>query len=380
VNVHPAAAIFPEMADRELGRLTEDVRRRGLLVPILLDADGRIVDGRNRLRACREAGAEPRFETWDGDGSAVDLVLSLNLRRRHLTPSQAAAAAAEALPLYEAEAKERQREHGGTAPGRRNTSGTSAGSDSREREARAQAARAFGVSPRYVSDAKRLQSERPAAFEAVRRGDLPLSRAARDLRRDDRMAELAERCAEPLELGALPRFPVVLADPPWRYERTDGMGEGRAAENHYRTMPLAEIQALDVPAAEDAALFLWVPPPLVAWGVDAARAWGFEVRSGLVWVKPSPGPGKYVRQQHELLLVAARGAMPTPHPGDRPSSVFEAPRGAHSEKPEAAYALVERMYPGLPKVELFARRSRPGWCAWGDEVPVDVAPPGSRTI
>ena len=47
-----------------------------------------MLDGRNRLRACRAAGVEPRFETWDGQGSALELVVSLNLRRRHLNESQ----------------------------------------------------------------------------------------------------------------------------------------------------------------------------------------------------------------------------------------------------------------------------------------------------
>jgi hypothetical protein len=73
----------------------------------------KIIDGRNRYRACRELGIEPKIQIWDGKGSLVEFVVSLNLHRRHLDSGQRAAVAVEILPLLEAEAKERQRAAGG---------------------------------------------------------------------------------------------------------------------------------------------------------------------------------------------------------------------------------------------------------------------------
>ena len=90
-------------------------------------------------------------------------------------------------------------------------------------------------------------------------------------------------------------------------------------------------------------------------------AWGFEYRTALVWVKDQIGMGYHVRQRHELLRIGKRGELPVPAPADRPDSVIAAPRGRHSEKPEIVYALIERMYPHLARVELFARRRRPDW-------------------
>jgi N6-adenosine-specific RNA methylase IME4 len=55
------------------------------------------------------------------------------------------------------------------------------------------------------------------------------------------------------------------------------------------------------------------------------------------------------------------------------SSVIHAPRREHSRKPDAAYEMIERMYPSLPKIELFARHERPGWAAWGNEIPCEAA-------
>jgi N6-adenosine-specific RNA methylase IME4 len=61
--------------------------------------------------------------------------------------------------------------------------------------------------------------------------------------------------------------------------------------------------------------------------------------------------------------------MPTPLRANRPPSVIQGPRREHSRKPDEAYALIERMYPDLPKIELFARARRPGWDVWGNQAP-----------
>ena len=66
-TTHPAAAIFPLLEGTEFDSLVADIRENGLRESIWLERDGRILDGRNRLRACEVAGIEPRFRTYDGD-------------------------------------------------------------------------------------------------------------------------------------------------------------------------------------------------------------------------------------------------------------------------------------------------------------------------
>ena len=78
--------------------------------------------------------------------------------------------------------------------------------------------------------------------------------------------------------------------------------------------------------------------------------------------------GYWFRGQHELLLVARRGDFPRPRPEDCVSSVIQAARGEHSEKPEAVYEILETYFPGSSKIELFARKTREGWAAAGNEI------------
>jgi N6-adenosine-specific RNA methylase IME4 len=201
-----------------------------------------------------------------------------------------------------------------------------------------------------------------------------LVRAVKDRERQDRTAAKRERTTALAALDVAPvltAYPVLCADPPWRYE-SNTTPDTRAIENHYPTMSLAEIKALGVPASEDAVLFMWATSPKLAESLEVLEAWGFSYRTCMVWVKDRIGMGYYARQQHELLLIGKRGNLAVPDPSDRPASVFNAPRVEHSVKPQIAYDLIAAMYPDLPRVELFARSIREGWAAWGNEVE-DVA-------
>lgn len=168
-------------------------------------------------------------------------------------------------------------------------------------------------------------------------------------------------------------YDVIYADPPWRYDyaRTNS----RKVENHYPTMTVPQICAVDVAAmaADPCVLFLWATAPKLEEALTVMRAWGFSYRTNAVWDKGRFGMGYYFRGQHEHLLIGTRGKPRTPDPANRIASVLREPRGRHSQKPIAAYEAIERMYPNARRLELFARIRRDGWDAWGDEIESDVA-------
>jgi N6-adenosine-specific RNA methylase IME4/ParB-like chromosome segregation protein Spo0J len=385
LQFHPLANIFPLLEGVAFDELVADIHEHGLHEPIVVYED-RILDGRNRLRACQAAGVEPAFTAYTGD-DPVAYVVSLNLRRRHLDESQRAMVAAKLATLRDGQRADLVE---GLPIGR-----ASALLNVGERTvARAREVQEHGT-PELVSAVERGAISVSAAAdvaalpaqeqrEIVARGEREILRAAQDIRarkaeirRAERIERLAVTCNQNSPLPNDRRYAVLYADPPWHFEvYNERSGVERAAGNHYPTMPLEEICALPVSylATDAAALFLWTTAPHLQESFDVLAAWGFEYKTTVVWVKDKIGLGYFVRNQHELLLVATRGDMPSPSPANRPASVISAPRREHSRKPDEAYALIEQMYPELPKVELFARQKRSGWQTWGNEVRAEKAP------
>lgn len=175
MTIHPAAAIFPLMSASEFAGLKADIAAHGLREPILIDATGAVIDGRNRLAACDELGIKPTFRTFTGE-SVVELVLSLNLHRRHLDESQRAMIGAKAKPLFEAEAANRRRatqNNESASTVRANLPTQDSG------RARDHAARAANVSPRSVESAAAvLKKGTPELVQRVEQGDIKVSTAA----------------------------------------------------------------------------------------------------------------------------------------------------------------------------------------------------------
>ena|SRR5215831_6021876 len=163
-------------------------------------------------------------------------------------------------------------------------------------------------------------------------------------------------------------FTTILADPPWDSLQRSGRG----AHRHYHLMSTEQIAALPVSrlADTDAHLWLWVTNAALFAGHVVMEAWGFTYRSCLTWVKPGLGLGSfYLRNNTEHLLFGTRGKAPIRY-RSQPTWLF-APKQEHSHKPEEQYAVIERCSHG-PYLELFARRKRPGWQVWGNEVVSDV--------
>jgi N6-adenosine-specific RNA methylase IME4 len=211
-----------------------------------------------------------------------------------------------------------------------------------------------------------------ALVEQVKAGKKVSARTVvKQRKREEREKALAKKTeAAAKELGGSKLYSVIYADPPWRFEpwsRETGMD--RAADNHYPSMTDDEICALKIPAAPDCALFLCATAPMLAQAFKVMEAWGFKYKSIMVWIKNREGTGYWFRNQVEFLLVGIKGKIPAPAMGEQPPQVVHEPVGRHSEKPTVFAETIEKMFPNLSKVELFARKQRPGWATWGNEAP-----------
>lgn len=203
----------------------------------------------------------------------------------------------------------------------------------------------------------------------------------------------------------LPQGPysLVLADPPWAFQtftskgRTPTQKKFHEAEDHYPTMSLTEMAALPVSALvnKHAALAMWVVGSHLDEAIELGRAWGFEFTTDLFcWMKqklidanqpdlftgdiPEPriSMGYYTRKQKEdcLLFTRGRGLPVLAHDVRQ---VIVAPSTGHSRKPPEQYARLGRLFGDVPRIEIFARNTAPGWDAWGNEVgkfdPIEAA-------
>lgn len=188
---HDASNICPMMSDKAFDALKEDIKANGLLEPIWIHADGSIIDGRNRHRACLELGVTPRFETYEGE-NPVAFSISKNIHRRDLTDSQRAMIAVQALPMLQAEAKAKMIASGAKGgDGRGNKKnpvapvpqGFSSEKSSPAPKSRDIAAAAAGVSPRLVQNAKAVAEKSPELAEKVKTGELLIGVALREVKK-----------------------------------------------------------------------------------------------------------------------------------------------------------------------------------------------------
>lgn len=393
LQFHPASEIFELIEGAEFDALVENIARHGLINDIWLHPDGSILDGRNRYRACLEAGIEPRFQTWDGIGFAADFVWSLNATRRHLEGNARKIAAAKYAIELEREGEERRLANlkkGVEAP---TASNDAIGELGRSREI---AAEKFNESAKSVERAvKVVKDGAPELIKAVERGDVSVSaaadvatlpkpqqaeivargekeilEAAKTIRQEKAEARRAELALVKLNKPALPagKYETIVIDPPWAMEKIERDVAPNQVAFEYPTMSEAELADFDVPsiAADDCHLFCWTTHKFLPTALRLVEAWGFRYVLTMVWHKPGGfQPFGLPQYNCEFVVYARKG---TPKFADTKSffTCFDAPRREHSRKPDEFYEVIHRVTDG-PRIDVFSRENRNGFDQFGNE-------------
>ena len=193
VAFHPISDIFPMLPDDALQELADDIQKHGLLMPILL-FENKVLDGRNRARACEMVRVSARYELFHSESTedAVNYVLSTNLHRRHLTDQQKFRAVRKAEEIR-GRARQRQaegRQEGGHIAGRGRPKDSFPADNAvklseetrkepHEGEVAYDIARMLDVSPRKVYQMEQIEREAPEPLrDAVERGEISVNAAS----------------------------------------------------------------------------------------------------------------------------------------------------------------------------------------------------------
>lgn len=377
--------VMPPLTPEEFAELKADIAARGVQVPVEYDEDGHILDGYHRVKACRELGLAdwPRvIRAGLSEEEKWTHARKLNLARRHLnreqkqdliraqlkaTPQMSNRQIAAGLGVNHMTVGTQRKQLESTGEIRQFNRTVGADGKERPRQVeRQQPVSIFLPTVKHEEKTRELIRAAGCGNESARRAIRSLSRFDATPRTAQSEFQKIQARQNPKPASEIPagRYRTVVADPPWRYQDSNTRA---AAEKHYDTMSTVEICGLPLgeQVDEDAHLYLWTTNAHLPEAFQVAGAWGFTYKTLITWVKPQLGLGHYFRSCTEHVLFCVRGSLSTSDNATR--NWFESPREEHSKKPAVFYQLVEKNSPG-PYLELFARRTRPGWQAWGNEV------------
>ena len=374
----------------DIDSLAQSIADVGLLHPVVVNKENRLIAGERRIQAFKKLGRPEISVTVIDLDQIVRGEAAENGERKDFTPTEIEDIRQALQPLEAAAAKERQREHGETAPGKHLRKVSS--SDGRKLQTRDKIGAFAGVSGRQVE--KIAVVMRAAKDDPKRFGHLPaemdekgVNRAYSQVSRTKKHKEIHEGAKRaPAQIIEGP-FPVICADPPWKWDHfgakgnENEAGKARTPDQHYPTLTYEEIEQFRIGkkrikdiAAKDAALFMWCTSANFPLALKVVEAWGFTYKAHAVWVKtndagkPIGGTGLIFRNMHEPLIYATRGKMPGPQ--FQPGSVFMYPRRGHSQKPTEVLKIIEKMYPDFDastRLNIFTRSKDAGWTGYGFE-------------
>ena len=179
------------------------------------------------------------------------------------------------------------------------------------------------------------------------------------------------------------KYQIIYADPPWRQSKGGKKSvrpNSSGSELDYPVISLEEIEqhlynAVLETIINSSVLFLWTIDKYLFKAEEIANNLGYKLHARMIWNKVTGIPAAFtIRFGHEYLLYMYRGKMLPVAKTERGKihSVFTEQVQRHSQKPEIAYQIIERLYPDTKKLEMYARAKRQGWDAWGNEVESDI--------
>lgn len=383
MQFHHAAYEFPLFDGKRLQDLVDDISANGQREKIKLFR-GQILDGRNRYHACQVAGIIPRYESLPEDIDPWAYAWSLNGERRDMTADQRYLiwkSCAEHSEAWQAEqrriADEANRKRAAATTAQHTVSKPRAGErkpgmvvaqvvhppkTAVTREAKAAASK---TNRGAVERMDQLASKRPDLAEKVKVGELPAAAAIREMKREAIVAKLEDIGAKEAK-AASGVYDVIVIDPPWQMEKIERDVRPNQSAFDYPTMNESELAAMELPAADDCHVWVWTTHKHLPMALRLIEAWRLKYVCTFVWHKPGGFQPIGLPQYNCEFAIYARRGSPAFIDTKALPVCFNAPRGAHSEKPGEFYDVVRRVTAGR-RLDMFNRRAIDGFDGWGNE-------------
>lgn len=356
--------VMPPLSETDYEALKADIAERGVLIPIDVDEDGNVLDGHHRLAIARELGIDcPKFKRI-GLGSDEDKrthARALNIARRHLDSKQK-------RELIAAELKddpERSNRQIGEALGVDKNTVTSV---RQELEGRGEIHHVSTI----TDTAGRQQPSRKPTKTILIDDDDTVKDSAKNYRAAKTTATKARNEETAARKMAAPegRYGTLVIDPPWPMEKVERDERPNQIGFDYPTMDETALRefggAVNAAAHDNAHLFMWTTHKFLPMSLRLLEVWGWKYVLTMVWHKPGGFQPFGLPQYNCEFCVYARRGAPVFRETKAFPTCFEAPRGAHSEKPDAFYDMIRRVtHDG--RIDIFNRRQIDGFTGWGNE-------------
>ena len=357
--------LIPPLSDVEYKQLEQNIMYHGLLDPIIV-WNGTIVDGHNRYQICTANGMS--FGTtqieFRNDAEAKQWIIEHQLGRRNLSPYQRGLLALEYKDNISQVAKLNQ--------GRRTDLLPEHKKDYEPVRTSHKIAKMADISHGTIAKVAVIEQNATAEIkDELRQGNISIHKAYADIKREQARVEALEKIESTKaryfgDVVWSGMYDCIVIDPPWPMKKIERDTHPEQVEFDYPTMTEAELEALEIPAADNCHVWLWTTQKFFDMACRLLDKWQFKRHEIFVWNKGG-GFQPFGRPMYncEFVIYATKG-YPKFESFKDFKTCFTAPRQGHSVKPNEFYDMVRRVTSGK-RLDMFNRRKIEGFDTWGNE-------------
>jgi N6-adenosine-specific RNA methylase IME4 len=364
--------MLPELPPDDYRRLRDDIADNGVQVPIIVDDAGNILDGRHRWLIAQELGVDcPVGEPVAGlaDHEKRLLSVAVNVKRRHLTGMQQTMLG----KVIEPDIAERNRRRQSQAAGQPRGTKTSVvdncpqqtGDKTRDEVAAEVGLGSGRTYERNKAVLDKVEIDHPDLLADIVAGTIDAREVRSEVAKRENKAKLEAVVEREVE-APTGLYDVIVIDPPWDMQKIERDVAPDQVNFDYPTMNEAELAALHIPADDNCHVWLWTTHKYLPMALRLLDAWSLKYVCTFVWHKPGGFQPVGLPQYNCEFALYARSGSPKFVSTKALPTCFNAPRGAHSEKPEDFYEMLRRTTGGR-RLDMFNRRSIHGFDTWGNE-------------